>query len=170
MSMLFFSGVFLLQAEEVKQQTAKTHKHRKAKFSLSYPGDWLEKTDEAGVALSVAAPDGKANVQIRTETVKGKTTACDLLTQLEGAGADAKKNVIPEDKRRPRAEELAAAGVAEGCIGAYRMMQGEIEVLQGIGVYVKGRNAWILLQNLQAAARDAHGKAVSEIAKSFAAR
>lgn len=170
MSMLFFSGVFLLQAEEVKPQTVKTHKHRKAKFSLSYPGDWLEKTDEAGLALSVSAPDGKANVQIRTETVKGKTTACDLLTQLEGAGADAKKNVIPEDKRRPRAEELAAAGVTEGCIGAYRMLQDGVEVLQGIGVYVKGRNAWILMQNLQVTAREVHAKPISEIAKSFIVR
>ncbi len=76
MSMLFFSGVFLLQAEEVKQQTAKTHKHRKAKFSLSYPGDWLEKTDEAGVALSVAAPDGNA---------AAPTTATDTLPNAGAA-------------------------------------------------------------------------------------
>lgn len=165
-----FAGTFLLQAEENKAVLLKTHKHRKAKFSLSYPSDWIEKADADGIAFGVNAPDGKAGVQIRTETVKGKTTACDLLIQLEGAGADAKKNVIPEDKRKPRAEELSAAGVRDGCIGAYRLMQGETEMLQGVGVYVNGRNAWILLQNLQAAARDTHGKAVSEIAKSFVAR
>lgn len=165
-----FSGAYLIQAEENKALELKTHKHRKAKFSLSYPSDWTEKVDADGVALNVSAPDGKASVQIRTDGVKGKTTACDLLTQLEGAGAEAKKNVIPEDKRKPRSEELAAAGVRDGCIGAYRFMQGETEILQGVGVYINGRNAWILLQNLQAAARDIHGKTVSEIAKSFTAR
>ncbi len=169
-AIILFSGAILLHAEEIKAPVLKTHKHRKAKFSLSYPADWTEKADAEGDALNVAAPDGKASVQIRIDTVKGKTTACDLLTQLEGAGADAKKNVIPEDKRKPRAEELAAAGVRDGCIGAYRMMQGETEMLQGVGVYVNGRNAWILLQNLTVAARDAHGKSVSEIAKSFVAR
>lgn len=164
------SVTLVLQAQSNSPIAEKTHKHRKAKFSLRYPGDWAEKVDSGDVALSVASPDGRASVQIRTETVRGKTTACDLLTQLEGAGQDAKKNVIPEDKRKPRSEELAAAGVGDGCIGAYRLMQGEIEVLQGVGVYVKGRNAWILTQNLQAAARELHAKSISEIARSFAAR
>ena len=50
-----FAGTFLLQAEENKAVLLKTHKHRKAKFSLSYPSDWSEKADADGIAFEVRA-------------------------------------------------------------------------------------------------------------------
>lgn len=162
---IFGSAYFAAEAPQEK-----LHKHKKGKFSLRYPSDWKEQVDTDGDALKVSSADEAAFVQVKTDQVKKPLTACEYLARMEAAEATPKANVLPEDKRRPKDEELEAAGVRDGCMGAYRVSRPEGDYLQGAGVYVNGRNVWVIIQNLRAASRDKYGAAIGDIARSFAVK
>lgn len=152
------------------EENFRIHKSQKGRFSVKYPATWMLTVDQKEVAFMASSPDSTANVQVKTESLKGRPTACEYLTQMEATAAGGRTNLIPEDKRRVTASQIKFMGVKDGCIGAYKVMQGEIEAMQGIGVYVNGKNVWILIQTLQSAAREVHGKDIGEIAKSFTTR
>jgi hypothetical protein len=168
--MKFFAGAFLvfsflicpLAADELL-----TFKDAKAKFTVRYPTDWKLAPQKAGSAFMSVAPDGTANVQIMTDVVKGRTTACEYLAKTEAAAEGGRTNLIPENKRSVLPTQLKFMGVKDGCMGAYKIVLDKTEVLQGTGVYTSGKNVWILIQTLHTAAADRHAKGVGEIAKSF---
>lgn len=143
----------------------KTHKDKKAKFSVKYPSDWILSPDQT--PFMVSAPDKTANVQIMTDSLGGKISACEYLSQVEASVEGGRTNLIPENQRKATPAQVKFMGVKDGCIGAYKVMQGDVEVMQGMGVYVSGKSVWILIQTLQSAARATHGKAIGDIAKSF---
>ena len=80
-----FAGTFLLQAEENKASLLKTHKHRKAKFSLSYPSDWSEKADADGIAFNLGGEllqgGGQLEVAMFAREVSAVTGACLLISK-----------------------------------------------------------------------------------------
>src|SRR5262249_50215916 len=93
-------------------------------------------------------------------------SACQYLADSEGAG-EKRENLIPEEKRSPKPEQLKHLGVKEACVGVYKSGQGDGQVLQGVGVYISGKNAWILIQNVQRTAFELHSKTLGDIARSF---
>ena len=163
---LLIVATFALTAG-VSAEGMKTHKDKKGKFTVKYPADWTLATNQNGVPFMVNAPDSTANVQIMTDSLAGQMTACDYLAQVEASVEGGRTNLIPENQRKATAAQTKFMGVKDGCIGAYKVMQGEVEVMQGMGIYVAGKNVWILIQTLQSAARQTHGKAIGDIAKSF---
>lgn len=167
MKRVLLPGLALVLTIGILAEGVKTHKDKKGKFTVKYPAEWTLATDQNGVPFMVSAPDSTANVQIMTDSLKGKMTACEYLSQVEASVEGGRTNLIPDNQRKTTAAQMRFMGVKDGCIGAYKVMQGEVEVLQGMGIYVAGKSVWILIQTLQSAARQTHGKAIGEIAKSF---
>ncbi len=167
--MKFFVGVALVFScfAAAAGVDMKTFVHPKPKFKVQYPGDWTLILTKTGIPFMATAPDGTANVQIMTDTIKGKVTACEYLAKTEAAAEGGRTNLIPENKRNPTPTQLKFMDVKDGCIGAYKIVVEKTEVLQGTGVYISGRNVWVLIQTLQTEARDRHSWSVGEIAKSF---
>lgn len=170
MKKILFLGLAFVLTVAIAADAMKTHKDKKGKFTVKYPADWTLSTDQNGVPFMVNAPDSTANVQIMTDALTGKMTACEYLSQVEASVEGGRTNLIPENQRKATPAQTKFMGVKDGCIGAYKVMQGEVEVLQGMGIYVAEKSVWILIQTLQSAARQTHGKAVGDIAKSFTTR
>ncbi|MBN8220528.1 MAG: hypothetical protein J0L53_06365 [Spirochaetes bacterium] len=167
MKLLSLCGILPLAAMALSADEFKSFKHPKPKFSVSYPADWKLSPVKEGMPFMASAPDDTANVQVRTDAVRGKTSACEYLAKTEAGAEGGRSNLIPEDKRKVTAAQLQYMGVKEGCLAAYKIMVGKDEVLQGTGVYISGKNVWVVIQTLQTAARERHAKGVSDIAKSF---
>jgi hypothetical protein len=166
---LFASVFFLITAiaPQLFAEAVKTFKHTKAKFSVQYPAAWTLAPEKEGAPFMATAPDGAANVQVMTDVLKGNMTACEYLTKTEAAAEGGRTNLIPESKRRATPVQLKFMGVKDGCVGAYKITAANAEVLQGTGVYTSGKKVWVLIQTLQTAAKDRHGKSIGDIAKSF---
>lgn len=163
-SAVFFLAlcVTVLRADERKSFT-----HPKPKFSLNYPADWKLAPAKDGMPFMVIPPDETANVQVMTDSVRGKVSACEYLAKTEAASAGGRVNLIPENKRKPTQAQLEFMGVKDGCLAAYKIMSGSTEILQGTGIYISGRNVWVLIQSLQTASGERHARSVSDIARSF---
>jgi len=147
----------------------KSFRHPKGKFAFRYPADWTVIPSASGDGVVVSAPEnsGGTNVQIEPVTVqKGKKT-CDYIAEAESLGEIKKINLIPEEKRVVAKEGLESLGAKEGCLAAYQVMEGEVEVLQGVGIYSTGKQVWRLLQVLPVSYRETYAAQLSEIAASF---
>src|SRR5688572_1832653 len=121
---------YLVLASGICAGALKLHKNQKGKFNLNYPADWIEIPAAGDVQFAVASPDATANVQIKTATLKGNMTACQYLIESEAASRG-RENLISEEKRKPTPPQIKNLGVKDACLGAYRIMQGENEILQG---------------------------------------
>lgn len=162
---LFCTASLPLLADELR-----TFQSAKQKFTVQYPGDWTLAPEKEGIAFMAVSPDAAANVQIMTDNLKPGLAACEYLAKTETSSEDKRSNLVPEDKRKPSAAQLKLIGAKDGCIGAYKIMSGNTEVLQGTAVYTSGKKVWVLVQTLQTAAVQRHAKGVGDIAKSFVAK
>lgn len=163
--LLFLALGLPLLAEELK-----TFQSAKQKFTVQYPGDWTLAPEKEGVAFMAVSPDAAANVQIMTDNLKPGVAACEYLAKTEASSEDKRSNLVPEDKRKPSGAQLKLIGAKDGCIGAYKIMSGSTEILQGTAVYTSGKKVWVLIQTLQTVAVQRHAKGVGDIAKSFVAK
>ncbi len=136
------------------------------KFSIRYPSEWAKVVNKDKVNLMVKSQDGTAIVQVLVQNLTG-VLAMDYLVEFEKQMNYT--NLIPEDQRQTPPKQLEAAGGTDGALGAYRV-EGEgpgYPVIQGVSVMAKGNKIYVLIQTMQEAQKKVHGKAVSEIAKSF---
>jgi predicted Zn-dependent protease len=147
----------------------KSFRHPKGKFSFRYPADWSVIPSASGDGVLVSPPEnsGGTNVQIESVTVKKGKKACDYIAEDEAQAEIKKVNLIPEEKRIVAKEGLESLGAKEGCLAAYQVMEGEVEVLQGVGIYSTGKHVWRLLQVLPVSYRETYAAPLSEIAGSF---
>ncbi|GAB4442845.1 MAG: hypothetical protein OHK0011_25230 [Turneriella sp.] len=151
--------VSALAAEE------KTFKNRKLRITFDYPATWSISEDAEGV--KVVSPDGAASVSVRALATKEKVSACEILrTRSEEQKLT---NLLPDDKRIVTQEQLRFLGVKDGCLGAYQIVDGDAEVLSGVGLYTSGKRLWLLEQRLRIGLHEKHGAAISGIAASFTA-
>lgn len=164
---LILISVLLASGFALQSQDAQVFKDAKNKFSIKYPPDWTLAPAKEGIPFMAVAPDGTANVQVMTDAQNKPADACTYLAKTEASAEGGRTNLVPESKRKTTAEQLKLLGVKDGCIGAYKIMNGSTEVLQGTAVYTAGKKVWILIQTLPTAVTDRHAKGVGDIAKSF---
>ncbi|MFZ5631108.1 MAG: hypothetical protein ACOY5B_18385 [Spirochaetota bacterium] len=159
---LLLLGGFLVSALAAEE---KIFKNRTLRITFEYPADWSVSEDADGV--KVASPDGAASVSIRALATKEKVSACEILrTRSEEQKLT---NLLPDDKRVVTEEQLRYLGVKDGCLGAFQIVEGDTEVLSGVGLYTSGKRLWLLEQRLRIGQHEKHGAAVSAVAASFTA-
>lgn len=143
----------------------KIFKNRKLRITFEYPAEWSVNEDADGV--KVASPDGAASVSIRALATKEKVSACEILkTRSEELKLT---NLMPDDKRVVTEDQLRFLGVKDGCLGAFQIVEGDTEVLSGVGLYTSGKRLWLLEQRLRIGQHEKHSAAISAVAASFTA-
>ncbi len=143
----------------------KVFKNRKLRIAFEYPADWSVTEDADGV--KVTSPDGAASVSIRALATKEKVSACEI---LKNRSEELKLiNLLPEEKRVVTEEQLRYLGVKDGCLGAFQIVEGDTEVLSGVGLYTSGKRLWLLEQRLTIGQHEKHSAAISAVAASFTA-
>jgi len=141
----------------------KTFKNRKLRISFQYPADWSVSEDADGV--KVISPAGDASVSVRALATKERIAACEILKKRS---EELKlTNLLPDDKRIVTEEQLRFLGVKDGCLGAFQIVEGDAEVLSGVGLYTSGKRLWLLEQRLKIGQHEKYGPAISAIAASF---
>jgi hypothetical protein len=141
----------------------KTFRNRKLRIGFEYPADWSVNEDADGV--KVTSPDGAASVSVRALATKEKVSACEILrTRSEEQKLT---NLLPDDKRMVTEEQLRYLGVKDGCLGAFQIVEGDAEVLSGVGLYTSGKRLWLLEQRLRIGQHEKYGAQISGIATSF---
>jgi uncharacterized protein with FMN-binding domain len=141
----------------------KIFRNRKLRITFEYPADWSVAEDADGV--KVASPDGAASVSVRALATKERIAACEILKKRS---EELKlTNLLPDDKRIVTEEQLRFLGVKDGCLGAFQIVEGDAEVLSGVGLYTSGKRLWLLEQRLKIGQHEKYGPAISAIAASF---
>lgn len=160
--LFLFAGIFssVIAADE------KIFRNRKLRITFEYPADWSVAEDADGV--KVASPDGAASVSVRALATQERISACEILKNR----SDELKlnNLLPDDKRVVTKEQLRFLGVKDGCLGAFQVVDGDTEVLSGVGLYTSGKKLWLLEQRIRVGQHEKYGAAISGVAASFTAK
>lgn len=143
----------------------KIFKNRKLRITFAYPADWAVNEDADGVKVS--SPDGAASVSVRALATREKASACEILQKR--SQEQKLTNLLPDDKRVVTEEQLRYMGVKDGCLGAFQIVEGDTEVLSGVGLYTSGIRLWLLEQRLRIGQHEKYGAAISAVAASFTA-
>lgn len=166
LTLTIIAAILVIAAGALMAQQMVQYVDKAGKFSIKHPGDWIKVVNKDNVNLMVKSQDGTAIVQVMVQKLEG-VTAVDYLVEFEKQMKYT--NLIPEEQRQTPANQVEAAGGTEGALGAYRV-EGEgpgYPVIQGVSVMAKGNKMYVLIQTMQEAQKKVHGKAISEIAKSF---
>lgn len=159
------AGFALFAAETVAKPLS--FKSAKSRFSFSYPADWNLQELDGGKTVTVSSADGSASFSVTVTDVKRGRDACEYLAE-RAAASDAKPvNLLPEDKRNISAAERKFMGVDDGCLATYQLEEAGKEVIQGVGLYTKRGQAYIIEQKLLLGDHAKYGTALSDLASSF---
>lgn len=140
-------------------------RNRKLRITLQYPADWVVTEDNDGV--KVTSTDGAASVSVRALVTQEKVSACEILRKRS---EELKlTNLLPDEKRLVTEDQLRFLGVRDGCLGAFQIVDGDTEVLSGVGLYTSGKRLWLLEQRLRVGQHEKYGAAISAVAASFSA-
>ncbi len=142
-------------------------KNKKARYSVAYPSDWNIQELEGGNVVIIASPDGKASFTVTVGEIRRGRPACEFLAERDAAFEPKRVNLLPEDKRPITAAEKKFMAVDDGCLATYQSEVDAKEIIQGVGVYAKRGQVWIVEQKLPLAEHARFGNALSGIARSF---
>lgn len=142
-------------------------KSAKSRFSFSYPADWSLQELDGGKFVTVTSADSAASFSVTVAEIKRGRDACEYLAERAAASEAKPTNLLPEDKRAITAAERKFMAVDDGCLAAYQLEAGGKEVIQGVGVYVKRGQVFIVEQKLLLADHAKFGATLSDLARSF---
>ncbi|HRP68069.1 MAG TPA: hypothetical protein PLY93_00860 [Turneriella sp.] len=167
---LFFFAP-LLAAENGKKgmdtKGVKEYVHRKDRFSFFYPETWTIDTTKKDVSVVVVDSKRNAAVSVHTQYPISGKKACQLLQDFEKTNPSINFNLIPEAQQHATADELRFVHATDSCIGVYKYVAKNTELLQGVVVYIRGAKAWFVTQLLVAPPQSQYLDIVGSIAKSF---
>ncbi len=146
---------------------ARDFKNKKARYSVAYPSDWNIQELEGGNVVIIASPDGKASFTVTFGEIRRGRPVCEFLAERDAAFEPKRVNLLPEDKRPITAAEKKFMAVDDGCLATYQSEVDAKEIIQGVGVYAKRGQVWIVEQKLPLAEHAQFGNALSGIARSF---
>lgn len=165
MAAVLLFGLAITAAEAPKKPLS--FKSAKARFSFSYPGDWNLQELEGGKFVTVSSADSTATFSVTVAEIRRGRDACDYLAERASASETKPANLLPEDKRAITAAERKFMAVDDGCLAAYQLETGGKEVIQGVGVYVKRGQVFVVEQKLFLADHAKYGATLSDLARSF---
>lgn len=142
-------------------------KSAKKRFSFSYPADWNLQELDGGQIVVVASGDAAASFTVTVAEIKRGVKACEYLAERADRSETKPANLLPDDKRPISAAERRFMGVDDGCLAAYQLEVAGKEAIQGVGVYVRKGQAFIVEQKLMLADHAKFGALLSDIARSF---
>jgi len=144
-----------------------TFKSAKKRFSFSYPSDWNLQELEGGKIVIVASADAAASFSVTVAEIQRGRDACGFLAERAAASESKPANLLPEDKRAISAAERRFMGVEDGCLATYQLEVAGKEAIQGVGVYVRRGQVYIVEQKLMLADHAKFGATLSDLARSF---
>jgi hypothetical protein len=145
--------------------TMAPHVDKEGKFTVKYPANWTKELNKEGCNFVATAPDQNALVQIQIQDVDPKISAANALIATEKQFNYT--NLLPEDKRVIKANDLKASGGDDGAKGAYNLEANGVAVHQEIMIITKGNRIYVIIQTMGDAQKNVYGPIMNDIVKSF---
>lgn len=165
--MILIASAFTLAAGAIYGAAMRTHKDKKAKFSIEYPGGWKKKTNQDGVNLMLASKDDLANVQVIRSDVEAGTPTDTFLAEVEKAAGPGHVNQLPADKRSAEANDLAKMNADQGTAGVYQIENEGVKINQLIMAVRKGAVMYAIIVTFAEQGADQYKDVSTQIADSF---
>mgnify|MGYP000081267127 CR=1 FL=1 len=160
-------GAVVFIAGSVYGAAMRTHKDRKAKFSIEHPGNWKKKVNQDGINVFLSSKDDLANVQVIRSDVEAGTATDAFLAEVEKSAGPQHVNQLPADKRAAQPDDLAKMNAEQGTAGYYMVENDGVKIHQLIMAVRKGAVMYSVIVTFADQGADQYREVSTQIADSF---